>query len=519
MLTFLMLACTGEDPSTPTTELLGETSESVSAADGATLSIEGVTLEIPPGALAEDTEITVRVYAPDDTLPEADALWGNVIVLEPHGLEFVEPVVLEIPAPDPLPLAFDTEWVRPGQGVAWLNEDAGAWELQPNVVVDGDAVALLAHFSTYAFASPGDPVTLAVDWAGDGGPSIEIAEQTCAAVGASLIEEHTISSTEGDVYWDFVPRKDPASDQFLYWACGRDEALTEQDAATLNQALLDLLEPPTACETLARSFQPIAPKQATLWEGDEACTDAPVTDADGYQALLDELAAAEDGLECASTVSAEADPCGLTRFCSDGADHHVALQALVNADDDYGGTLQIIDPSKGTDCTYSVSTEEPEDPGPTWDGDELDTADYLRWYADGFTAGFDFTLLTGYPGAGEGSLFAPEMYMASGELFNPGHTFSWDAGQRAFRFSFEGDANTGGFDMLCDYCEVGSELNDCADHTFEQFLVSGGGFEVGDAHPHPHPWDWQETIEGVALICDGDAAFNAPFDASLVFFR
>ncbi len=56
----------------------------VSARDGGTVSNGRITLEFPPGALSEDTEITIRM-ADDGTL---GAEFG------PHGIQFNRPVVM-----------------------------------------------------------------------------------------------------------------------------------------------------------------------------------------------------------------------------------------------------------------------------------------------------------------------------------------------------------------------------------------------------------------------------------------
>jgi len=63
----------------------------INAAEGGSISIPGgATLEIPPGALAEDTRITVKV-------PEAPTSDARYFVLEPRGLEFKHKVSLKIP--------------------------------------------------------------------------------------------------------------------------------------------------------------------------------------------------------------------------------------------------------------------------------------------------------------------------------------------------------------------------------------------------------------------------------------
>ena len=72
----------------------------ISAENGGTATSDDgkLTLEIPPGALGEDTEITVTAI-PVDELPEAlreDADGGPAYRLEPDGLEFSQPVAVSL---------------------------------------------------------------------------------------------------------------------------------------------------------------------------------------------------------------------------------------------------------------------------------------------------------------------------------------------------------------------------------------------------------------------------------------
>jgi hypothetical protein len=73
--------------------------ESISADEGGSVtSTDGaLTLEIPPGALAEDTDISIREVDPDD-LPDAFADVGEDLgyELEPDGLTFAEPVTVSL---------------------------------------------------------------------------------------------------------------------------------------------------------------------------------------------------------------------------------------------------------------------------------------------------------------------------------------------------------------------------------------------------------------------------------------
>jgi hypothetical protein len=75
------------------------TTESISADEGGSItSTDGaLTLEIPPGALVEDTDISIREVDPDD-LPDEFAVVGEGMAyeLEPDGLTFTEPVAVSL---------------------------------------------------------------------------------------------------------------------------------------------------------------------------------------------------------------------------------------------------------------------------------------------------------------------------------------------------------------------------------------------------------------------------------------
>ncbi len=87
-----ILGCAiGGGSGTSTESITADEGGSVTSADGA------LTLEIPPGALAEDTDISIREVDPDD-LPDAfaDVGEGMGYELEPEGLTFSEPVTVSL---------------------------------------------------------------------------------------------------------------------------------------------------------------------------------------------------------------------------------------------------------------------------------------------------------------------------------------------------------------------------------------------------------------------------------------
>ena len=105
----------------------------ISAAEGGTVSNGYFSLYFPPGALVEDTEITIEM----PLYPEA------VVRLGPHGIQFLKEVTLSLPLG-----VVETE--ADDYTTLWLNEETGLWEDVGGYVQDGILKANLTHFSDYA---------------------------------------------------------------------------------------------------------------------------------------------------------------------------------------------------------------------------------------------------------------------------------------------------------------------------------------------------------------------------------
>jgi hypothetical protein len=117
--------------------VMGASSTMISAEDGGVVSNGYFSVYFPPGALVEDTEITIEM--PD--YPSA------VVRLSPHGIYFRKEVTLSLP----------TELIESesdGYEVLWFNEEAGYWENVGGYVEDGEAKVELEHFSEYGY-NPG----------------------------------------------------------------------------------------------------------------------------------------------------------------------------------------------------------------------------------------------------------------------------------------------------------------------------------------------------------------------------
>ena len=104
----------------------------ISAKDGGVVSNGYYSVYFAPGALKEDTEISIEM----PQFPMA------IVRLSPHGIKFDAPVILSLA----LGKAADasSEWE-----VLWLNDGTGLWESIGGYIEDGALKAELKHFSEY----------------------------------------------------------------------------------------------------------------------------------------------------------------------------------------------------------------------------------------------------------------------------------------------------------------------------------------------------------------------------------
>ena len=143
----------GEDTTEPgedTTEPVGVEVE-VTAADGGTVATEGgeASVEIPAGALAEDTTITIQVEAASG---EAKS---SIFDFGPDGTQFSAPVTLSI--------ALDG---APGEGekavLAW--QDGEDWiEVAGSALADGQVTGQVDHFTKFTVIFTGDELVIISD--------------------------------------------------------------------------------------------------------------------------------------------------------------------------------------------------------------------------------------------------------------------------------------------------------------------------------------------------------------------
>lgn len=113
------------------------TSKLVSAKDGGVVSCGRITLEFPPYALDEDTEITIEV-ATDGTLGAE---------LGPHGIRFNRPVTMIMDL-----TGTDAEGKASASTTLWFNDGENVWERITKIKSENpdNLSATLNHFSKYA---------------------------------------------------------------------------------------------------------------------------------------------------------------------------------------------------------------------------------------------------------------------------------------------------------------------------------------------------------------------------------
>ena len=138
--TGIIVACSSDDttPAGGGTTGSSATTVRVSAAAGGTVADpSGKTkLDIPPGALAADTDITLSI------LPKSGAAVVDVSEFGPDGLTFLKPVTLTIQA--------DGALAPEGKSLALaVNEGADFKAIPGSTFANGAATASIMHFSRY----------------------------------------------------------------------------------------------------------------------------------------------------------------------------------------------------------------------------------------------------------------------------------------------------------------------------------------------------------------------------------
>ena len=197
-----------------------EVSQVVTAADGGELATVGgdALVTIPAGALAEDTEISIKVLD-SEGLPNEDNLAGSVYEFGPDGTEFLKPVTIaleltgEAPEGKKAVLAFL-------EGDTW-EEVAGSSE--SGDLVSGD----VTHFSKFVILFVDGQAVLVSDdelcqdlsFSACGGAVVGVweVEALCMGdipLGEDPFKDHPECSdtTQFNIYWDWIGTVEMASD-------------------------------------------------------------------------------------------------------------------------------------------------------------------------------------------------------------------------------------------------------------------------------------------------------------------
>lgn len=112
-------------------------------AAGGTITAGGATLDIPAGALEQNTTITVATSNSSAGLPEAATVRGPLFDFGPDGTTFAVPAELTLPMP-----------ATPAAGeravISWLDTEHDEW-IDTSSAVTGDRIAApITHFTVYA---------------------------------------------------------------------------------------------------------------------------------------------------------------------------------------------------------------------------------------------------------------------------------------------------------------------------------------------------------------------------------
>jgi hypothetical protein len=130
----------------------GEASVGVSIGpEGGSVTADGASVQIPAGALASPTEVTLEIVGSGyPAIPSGLTLRGDVVAFQPHGTAFALPVVLEVPFAD----GAEADNLK-----LFSADPGGSWSEVPDAVVVGSVLRVeVLHFSYYA-PGEGEPLT------------------------------------------------------------------------------------------------------------------------------------------------------------------------------------------------------------------------------------------------------------------------------------------------------------------------------------------------------------------------
>ena len=195
----------------------------VSATDGGTIVTEDSTakIEIPAGAIDEDTEITMTLFE-KKSFPDEDKLVSKVITFEPSGLVFNKDVTITLTIDSTLTAVPANMAVVPAflAGTKWSHREAGGDPIMGgNPIMAGDPIMMNAgHFSSYAF------ILVEVQPSGDNADT-------------EPVEEPDTDSSDTDTSAEEKPVEDPQAPYTL--SCTGQEKCYDADNKPLEECGTD----------------------------------------------------------------------------------------------------------------------------------------------------------------------------------------------------------------------------------------------------------------------------------------
>lgn len=139
---------------TQITATIGPAGGTIRSASGA------VTLDIPAGALATPTDITITQMASPPAAPTNQFRSGRSFDITPHGLAFATPAQLTIRLDIPKKRVLAHNYPVDASLMGYFNTATGQWEQVTGATVDpfaGTISVPLAHLSSFGPLSTGDP--------------------------------------------------------------------------------------------------------------------------------------------------------------------------------------------------------------------------------------------------------------------------------------------------------------------------------------------------------------------------
>ena len=153
-------------------------SQAIVAADGGTVSAEGISIVIPPGALAVNTTVTITLLDKSAQPTPSLVTSKKVFDVGPNGTTFSKPVAMT--------LDYDASSVPAGNAPTIAYIDKGGWvPLKDSSVSNGKVSATTTHFTTFGALGGGAGGAAGAAGAGGAGGAAAGGAATCGSLGAA----------------------------------------------------------------------------------------------------------------------------------------------------------------------------------------------------------------------------------------------------------------------------------------------------------------------------------------------